>query len=299
MLITGASTGIGRACALRLAGQGWRIFAGVRREQDGAALVSAGGRGGHGGAIEPVTLDVTSEDQIAAARDMIAARVDGGGLQALVNNAGICVVGPVEMVPPAMWRKQFEVNLYGQVAVTQAFLPMLRAAAGARGGENGGAGLPGAHRARIVMMSSIAGVVAKPMMSPYCASKHALEAVADALRLELRAFGIGVSVVEPGSIGTPIWNKGEESAALVPEGSDAWRLYGRGIQGLRRAAERAKGDALPADRVAKVVERCLTARRAPERVIIGRGTKTTARLRRWLPARWFDGLVGWKMRVPR
>src|SRR5262245_5535409 len=179
IVITGASSGIGRA--MRLDQLGFHVFAGVRNPADGDALKSKSSE-----RLSPVLLDVTSEDSIArAARSIGDAPIAG-----LVNNAGIAVGGPLEMVPIPLWRKQFEVNVIGQVAVTQAFLPLLRVG-----------------RGRIVNIGSIAGRSALPFTSPYCSSKFALEGLSDSLRMELRQWGISVSIVEPGSIRTPIWEK--------------------------------------------------------------------------------------------
>jgi NAD(P)-dependent dehydrogenase (short-subunit alcohol dehydrogenase family) len=176
-VVTGASSGIGQACAVRLARAGWRVLAGVRREGDAPD------------GTEELLLDVTDPEQIRGA----AERVDE--LHGLVNNAGIALGSPLELVPVDQLRHQLEVNLVGQVAVTQALLPALRRAKG-----------------RIVFMGSIAGRSALPFLAPYAASKHALEAVADSLRLELKPFGIPVSIVEPGSIRTAIWSRSPTSS---------------------------------------------------------------------------------------
>jgi NAD(P)-dependent dehydrogenase (short-subunit alcohol dehydrogenase family) len=256
VLVTGASTGIGEACALRLVGRGWRVYAGVRREEDAPA------------GSEPVLLDVTDADQIRAA----ATRIDV--LQGLVNNAGIALAGPLEFIPVDEFRRQLDVNVVGQVAVTQAFLPKLREA-----------------RGRIVFMGSIAGRSALPFLAPYAASKHALEAIADSLRLELEPFGVGVSIVEPGTIATPIWTK---SAALADEllvrmPATAPQLYGSRIDAFRRlAAKRGAAGASP-DAVARAVEHALNAARAPSRTLVGRDAKLRAGLER-LPDRLRDRL---------
>jgi NAD(P)-dependent dehydrogenase (short-subunit alcohol dehydrogenase family) len=177
-LVTGASSGIGRACALRLVSSGWRVLAGVRRSGDAPK------------GTQEVLLDVTNPEHVHA----VAERVDE--LHGLVNNAGIAVAVPLEFIPLDELRRQFEVNVFGQVAVTQALLPQLRRSKG-----------------RIVFVGSIAGKSALPFLGPYAASKHALEAIADSLRVELQPFGVGVSIVEPGTIKTPIWTKSAEVAA--------------------------------------------------------------------------------------
>lgn len=276
VLITGASTGIGRACALHLAAAGWAVHAGVRREQDGAELAA-----GAGGAIKPVLIDVVDTGTISSALDEMQRRVGSDGLAGLVNNAGIAIIGPVEEVPVAEWRRQFEVNVFGQVAVTQAFLPLLR-----RHVEVAGRGA-----ARIVLMSSIAGLVGPPLFGPYSASKHALEAMGDALRLELGLEGIQVSLVEPGAVSSEIWRKGHESA----RGDEFARLlagrYGAMVRRLVEKTREAEAGAISADAIARIVERCLTAARAPIRVVVGRDAKVAAFLKGILPGSRFDAVL--------
>jgi NAD(P)-dependent dehydrogenase (short-subunit alcohol dehydrogenase family) len=260
VVITGASSGIGEACALRLARTGWEVFAGVRTEADAERLRGQG--------VEPVVLDVTDPASIAAA----AERLGAGALHGLVNNAGIAVSMPLEFLPLAELRRQLEVNLVGQVAVTQAFLPHLREG-----------------RGRIVNVGSIAGYSALPFLGAYAASKHALEAVTDTLRIELQPFGIEVVIVEPGSIATPMWRKGAEGfqrlAADMP--ADLGRLYGGRMQAFRRAAAAAAQRGEPAGNVAEVVERALTAERPKTRYLVGRDARRRARVER-LPDRLRD-----------
>jgi NAD(P)-dependent dehydrogenase (short-subunit alcohol dehydrogenase family) len=253
-IVTGASSGIGQACAVRLARAGWRVLAGVRREGDAPE------------GTEEVLLDVTDAEQIRDA----AARVDE--LHGLVNNAGIALGSPLELVPVEQLRHQLEVNLVGQVAVTQSLLPALRRAKG-----------------RIVFMGSIAGRSALPFLAPYAASKHALEAVADSLRLELKPFGIPVSIVEPGSIRTAIWGRSaaraDELAATMD--SEVAELYADRVAAFRSMAlKRGEGGA-PADRVAEVVEEALTAERPHARYLVGRDAKLRAGFER-LPDRLRD-----------
>jgi NAD(P)-dependent dehydrogenase (short-subunit alcohol dehydrogenase family) len=239
-LVTGASSGIGEACAVRLARAGWRVFAGVRQAGDAPA------------GTEEILLDVTSEDQVRAA----AERVDE--LHGLVNNAGIALAIPLEFIPLRELRRQFEVNVVGQVAVTQAFLPHLRRS-----------------RGRIVFIGSIAGQSALPFLGPYAASKHALEAVADTLRLELRPFGVDVSLVQPGTIKTPIWTK---SAAVADElangaGAELAGLYGERIAAFRKVALKRGAKGAPAEEVARAVEEALTMDRPRTRKLVGLDAK--------------------------
>src|SRR4249920_2929488 len=190
VVVTGASTGIGAACALDCAGRGMTVFAGVRDHRAGEALAAKGGP-----SLLPITLDVTDESSIMRSVEMVQRVVGEGGLGGLVNNAGIVIGSPLEVIPLPQLRKQLEVNVIGQIAVTQAFLPVLRRA-----------------RGRIVNMGSIAGRTTMPFLGPYSMSKFALEAMTTALRLELDTWGIEVSIVEPGAIATPIWEKSSKAA---------------------------------------------------------------------------------------
>lgn len=281
VLITGASTGIGRACASYLAARGFAVMAGVRREADAAGIRDEAKASGPGEQLQPLLIDVTDAASIAAAREAVERAVGDDGLMGLVNNAGIGIGGPVEFVPLDDWRRQFEVNLFGQIAVTQAMLPLLR-----RRVERAGYG-----SARIVMMSSIAGLVGQPILSPYAASKHALEAVADALRIELAEQGIRTSSVEPGPIQSEIWRKANEIIATVDRSSEKYRMYAKVIDGVVRSASAAERGALPAVAVARVVERCLVARKPPARVLVGRDAKLGALAEWLLPASMFDALI--------
>lgn len=274
VVLTGASTGIGAACTHRLAQAGFHVFAGVRQAADGVALQQR-----CAGQVTPVLLDVTNAAQIAAAQEQVTDLVGAQGLVGLVNNAGIAVGGPLEFLPLAELQRQMAVNVYGALAVTQAFLPLLRRATG-----------------RIVNMSSISGVAASPFLGPYAASKYALEALSDALRLELRPWGMAVVLVEPGNIATPIWQKGlafadDLMAGLPPQAHD---YYGPIFPFLRAMLNRSRGT--PPDVVAKVVEQALTVPHPRARYVVG----NDARLRMWierLPTRWRDGLIA--SRLPK
>ena len=254
MLVTGASSGIGEATARRLARAGWRVFAGVRTAGDAPD------------GTEELVLDVTDAEQIAAAADAV------DDLQALVNNAGIAIASPLELIPLDELRRQLEVNVLGQVAVTQAFLPHLRRA-----------------RGRIVFVGSIAGRSALPFLGAYAASKHALEAIADSLRVELSPWSIPVSIVEPATIATPIWTKGAAIADEIQAGnpSESAPLYQQRLDSFRRAAAAAGRRAEPAERVAAVVERALTSDRPRARYLVGRDARIRAAIER-LPARARD-----------
>jgi NAD(P)-dependent dehydrogenase (short-subunit alcohol dehydrogenase family) len=274
VLVTGASRGIGRATALRLAAAGWDVRAGVRREQDGAALVAESS-----GGITPVQLDVTNAADIAALDERLPERVD-----ALVNNAGIVVGGAVEAMPIGDLRQQLEVNVVAQVAVTQAVLPRLRESQG-----------------RLVFISSISGRLSSPLMGAYAASKFAIEALADALRLELRPWGIAVALVEPGQIDTDIWRTAPELLDdTLGEMSPAHRdLYARHVDGARRAIPRMQKMASPADGVARTIERALTARRPKARYATGSTARASIALGRFAPRPMRDFVVAVGTGVPR
>ncbi len=277
VLVTGASTGIGRASALRMDTEGWRVFAAVRREVDAAALREAGSE-----RLAPVMLDVTDAGQIAAAAEQVAGEVGEAGLDGLVNNAGIAVLSPLETIPVEDFRRQIEVNLTAQVAVTQAFLPLIRRATG-----------------RIVFVSSIGGRMALPFGGPYHASKHGIEAVADCLRQELRPWGIDVAVIEPGSIDTPIWERGERIADEVSgRAHDSQEeLYGKAIERFRAAVKRTAERGISPEKVAKPISHALTASRPRTRYVVGADARGQALARRVLPDRAFDSLVARIMRL--
>src|SRR5512135_480609 len=212
VVITGASTGIGRACALHMDALGWRVFAGIRKDSDAASL-----RSDASARLVPVYLDVTDARSITAAVDAVSNLVGASGLSGLVNNAGIPYGGPVEYLALDRVRHLYEVNFFGVIAVTQAFLPLVRRA-----------------RGRIVNMSSVGGMVSAPFVSPYASSKFALEALSDSLRMELHPWHIEVSSIQPGAIDTPIWNKaGNVLQGLVQDvPSQGLKLYGDAIRGM-------------------------------------------------------------------
>jgi NAD(P)-dependent dehydrogenase (short-subunit alcohol dehydrogenase family) len=270
-LITGASTGIGRATALRLAAAGWRVLAGVRRDADGEQLRAAG----TGGRIEPLLLDVTDAGQIEAAAELVAAELGGGGLDGLVDNAGIGVPGPLETIPMDDLRRQLEVNLLGQVAVTKAMLPALRLAPG-----------------RIVLISSIGGRIAFPLNGPYHIAKFGIEAAGDVLRQELRPAGISVSIVEPGSIRTPIWERSDrEIDSLLERAPRTAELYGRQVAAIRKTSRELGERGIPPERVAERIEHALSARRPRSRYLVGADAKFQARAKILIPDRLWDRIV--------
>jgi NAD(P)-dependent dehydrogenase (short-subunit alcohol dehydrogenase family) len=269
VLVTGASTGIGRATALRLDASGWRVFAGVRRDGDAEDLrLAASDR------LVPLMLDITEAAQIAAAAERIEAEA-GGQLDGLVNNAGVAIPSPLETLPIEDFRRQIEVNLTGQVAMTQAVLPSIRRA-----------------RGRIVFISSIGGRIAFPMTGAYHAAKFGIEAVGDIFRQELRSWGISVSIVEPGSIDTPIWERGERTADEVGERSPQLEeLYGRAVERYRKVVKQTAERGIAPDKVAAAIEHALTDGRPRSRYLVGIDAKVQARLKPLLPTPVFDRIV--------
>lgn len=276
-IITGASSGIGRACALSLASEGWLIFAAVRNEEAAAALQKAGN-----GRIAPVHLDVTDAAQIEAAAATVRQRLDAEaipGLAGLVNNAGFVLAGPLEFTAIGALRHQLDVNVVGQVAVTQAFLPLLRRAQP-----------PG----RVVNIGSLSGRVASPLLGPYAMSKHAMEAFSDSLRRELAPQGVHVALLEAGPLATPIWERtaDETEAAMAEAPPEAERLYGPMLTALGGYARNSARQADPVERAVDAIRHALTATRPRRRYPVGRGVARRLRLMRLLP----DAVVDWMMR---
>ena len=277
VVITGASTGIGAGCAIGCAQQGMTVFAGVRDLRAGEALQAKEG------AIIPLQLDVTDDESIKRAADTVRQRVGGAGLAGLINNAGIAIGSPLEVIPLSQLRKQLEVNVIGQIAVTQAFLPLLRQAQG-----------------RIVNMGSIAGRGTIPMMGPYSASKFAMEALTDALRLELYPWGIHVSIIEPGAIATPIWDKSLTTALDVEKDMPAGAklLYEKAARQVREVVQEAAQRAIPVDAVVQAVLHALTAPRPKTRYLVGTDAKLRAFMNKWLPDRMQDWILKKVLKLP-
>ncbi len=274
VLITGTSTGIGKACALYLDRLGFKIFAGVRKEADGKALKeSASDR------LTPVLIDVTDAKAIEAAVEFVSHETGGQGLAGLVNNAGISSGGLLEFFPITKIRDLLEVNLIGHIAVTQAFLPLIRKGCG-----------------RIINMGSIAGIMHQPYLAPYSASKAALKAFTDSLRLELKPWRIPVSIIEPGIVYTPMWDKAETEAGLTVKDfpQDAFDLYGSTIDGVVKILQnkkRIKMVAVSMDAVARTVAKALTAKRPKIRYIVGWDARLGVFLTWALPGRAMDRLA--------
>jgi NAD(P)-dependent dehydrogenase (short-subunit alcohol dehydrogenase family) len=277
-VITGASTGIGEACAQRLDAAGWRVFAGVRRDEDAARLRSQLSE-----RSQPIMIDVTDAASVVRAVANISSTLGDDGLAGLVNNAGIVVAGPLEFLPLDDFRRQLEVNVTGQLAVTQAYLPLLRRS-----------------RGRVIFMGSISGLVALPLLGAYGASKHALEGLVDALRVELQPWGMHVAIIEPGSVATPIFKKGDEAAAQMSSRfpAVAEQLYRAAFTAMRKAAGDAARRAVPPETVAIVVEHALTSSAPRTRYLVGTDAKLRARLHPFVPDRLRDRLFTRILGVP-
>ncbi len=266
IFITGASSGLGRETALFLAQQGFQVFGGVRRAQDGETLAADC----KSGRIKPVIIDVTDEQSVKAAASQISDTVEGQGLWGLINNAGICISAPLECVSSQLLRHQLEVNLIGQLAVTRAMLPLLRTS----------------QSARLVNVTSGLGTVAIPYLGAYSAAQFAKEGLSDALRRELAPMGITVSVVSPGAIWTPIWGKialeGEQALSQAP--TEVSALYRDTYLNFLRFNEQGARDSrtMPAD-VAAAVFSALTSEKPKTRYRVGADIRRGALLARWLP----------------
>ena len=276
VLITGCSTGIGYACALDLAARGWRVFAGVRNREDGQRIVE------HlAGKVEPVLLDVTDPALIQAAVEQLDAALGQSGLDGLVNNAGIVVAGPLELLPTEAFRRQLEVNVLGTHAVTCALLPLLRRATG-----------------RIILMGSISGRVTPPQYGAYAASKHALEAMADAWRIELRPWRLSVSIVQPDNVATPIWNKLDQSIKDLENRGESTTaaMYQRQMRRVRASGLNMGKTGMPVAHVVGAVHHALTARWPRARYPVGLRTRLAfwgqSNLPAWIMDRFLRRAVG-------
>jgi NAD(P)-dependent dehydrogenase (short-subunit alcohol dehydrogenase family) len=267
VLVTGASSGIGKAIVENLADNDVRVFAAVRDLSTVAEHPL----------VTPVRLDITSAKEALEAAETVRAALGESKLKGVVNNAGVAVAGPLEFLDLDEFRRQLEVNVIGQLAVTQAFLPLLR--------EHG--------KARIVFTSSIGGRIAAPFIGPYAASKHALNGMAESLRRELKPFGMGVSVLAPATVSTPIWDKaGDEIDDLVASlPHRAIELYGKTIDSMRGIAGEASDGGIPASKVAEAAHHALFSRRPKAEYLVGREAKLMATASNLMPYRTFDKAV--------
>ena len=278
VLITGASSGIGRATALLLDRSGFQVFAGVRGREHGEALRRQASE-----RLTPILLDVTDSHSIEAAAKSVAEALGGRGLAGLVNNAGIDIAGSLEKAPLSEVRLQFEVNVIGLLAVTQAFLPLLRR-----------------NKGRIVNIGSVLGRLAIPFMGAYSATKFALEGLTDALRIELRPWGIQVSLIEPGTVATPLWSKTHFLARMNEEKDDAaGKLYAKANAAAYAAFTKFGQSGISPERVAANVFEALTILNPKSRYLVGREAKALSLLAALVPDRLRDKMLIRRFGLPQ
>jgi len=280
ILITGCSSGFGRVTALHFAKLGWKVFATVRREADRESLLDE-----KAGDVVPLLCDIVREDQVQELGRAVAAQCDRLG--ALVNNAGSVFAAPMELIPPDVLREQFELNVIAQVAVAQAVMPLLKAA-----------------RGTIINVSSISGRVTSPLLGPYSASKFALEAISDAMRMELAPFGVKVVVIEPGSSPTAIWLTSMKRAfGMLKERNIDTRPYAKLIDLIAKGAEARSRSGFPPQLFADTVEKILSSPRPAIRYPIPGSVAWAIRARRFMPDWVWDAMVrqrtGWGMKTDK
>lgn len=273
VVITGASTGIGRAAAEYLAAQGWKVFAGVRKHSDGEPLKQASEN------ITPLILDVAKPDQVKAGVATVKKALDGKRLDGLVNNAGIALMGPLALQPIEEIEQHFDVNVLGLMRSTQAFLPLL-------GMDETLTGPPG----RIVNITSVGGRLSSPFLGAYAATKHAVEALTDSLRRELVVYGIDAIAIGPGSVKTPIWDKAEDMNRHEPYAGTVWE---KPIEQFSDVMLKGGRDGLPPEEIAKVIETALSASKPKARYAPVPDKLTNWVIPTRLPKRWLDRIF-WK-----
>ncbi len=272
VVVTGVSSGIGKAIAAKLIGDGYPVFGTVRRDEDAGAFQAA-----FGPLARALTFDLRDRPAIASAAEEVHTSTGGGGIAALINNAGVAIPGPLEHMPFDRFDEQIDASLKGTLAVSQAFLPMLK----------------GARPGRIVNISSVAGATALPFLGAYAIAKHGVEAMSDSLRRELGIYGIDVVIVQPGGVRTPIWRK----AASDTTGEDVG-AYGTSLDTFRSLALNAGANGLDPDAIASLVGKILTARKPRHRYLIS-PHPVTERLMRIVPSRVLDRLIARRIGLRR
>ena len=270
IVITGASTGIGYACAEYMARKGWTVFPGVRKEADAEKLRKLGDN------VHPVMMDVTDTASVLAAAEEVRGALGGETLGGLVNNAGVAVTGPAIALPIEDFQRQMDINVTGVLRSTQAFAPLL-------GTDHELKGPPG----RIIQISSMAGEMGAPFLSAYASSKHAVEGMSKSLRRELNPYGIQVIVLGPGAVATPIWEKADDTDISRYEGSDYWEAMNRLLQYMLKSGP----EGFPPSKIARRVHASLTQDKPRFRYAIVPGRFMNWTLPRLLPERTVDKLV--------
>jgi NAD(P)-dependent dehydrogenase (short-subunit alcohol dehydrogenase family) len=285
ILVTGTSTGIGRAVTFILVENGYRVLAGVRKKEDVESLLAEAGTRGIAGAVEPVILDVTDVGQIAAAVEIVKSKIAAGGrLHALINNAGAQWPGPIETLPLADWRRQFEVLFFGPIALTQQLLPQLRAS-----------------RGRVINVTSIGGIMPGPMIAAYQSAKAALEAVSDSMRIEFSPFDVCVSAIAPASISTPMLKRSAEQLNRIADAlpNNLQPFYADALRAFAKTTVTADRFSISAEKASLTILRAVTASRPRAHYLIGPTANVAAFMKRNLPDRWMDAITFRMMGLPR
>jgi NAD(P)-dependent dehydrogenase (short-subunit alcohol dehydrogenase family) len=285
ILVTGTSTGIGRAATFTLAENGYRVLAAVRKQEDIESLLTEAGTRRVGGSVEPILLDVTDAGQIAAAVEIVRAKIAAGGrLHAIVNNAGAQWAGPIETMPLTEWRSQFDVLFFGPIALIQQLLPQLRAS-----------------RGRVINVTSIGGIMPGPMIAAYQAAKAALEAVSDSMRIEFSPFGVQVSAIAPGAISTPMLHRSSDQLNRIADAlpKSLQPFYANALRAFAKTTVAADRFSISPAKASLTILRAVTEPRPLTRYLIGTAAKLSAFLKRSLPDRWMDAITFRLMVLPR
>jgi len=285
ILVTGTSTGIGRAATFTLAENGYRVLAAVRRQEDIESLLREAGTRRVGGSVEPILLDVTDAGQIAAAVEIVSTKIAAGGrLHAIVNNAGAQLAGPIETMPLTEWRSQFDVLFFGPIALIQQLLPQLRASHG-----------------RVINVTSIGGIMPGPMIAAYQAAKAALEAVSDSMRIEFSPFGVQVTAIAPGSISTPMLHRSSGQLNRIADAlpKSLQPLYADALRAFAKTTVAADRFSISPAKASLTILRAVTEPRPRTRYLIGATAKLSAFLKHNLPDRWMDAITFRLMGLPR
>jgi NAD(P)-dependent dehydrogenase (short-subunit alcohol dehydrogenase family) len=285
ILVTGTSSGIGRAATFTLAENGYRVLAAVRKQEDVESLLAEAGTRRVVGAVEPIILDVTDAGQIAAAVEIVRAKIAAGGrLHAIVNNAGAQWAGPIETLPLTDWRLQFDVLFFGPIALTQQVLPQLRASHG-----------------RVINVTSIGGIMPGPMIAAYQAAKAALEAVSDSMRIEFSPFGVHVSAIAPASISTPMLKRSSEKLNRIADAlpKSLQPFYADALRAFAKTTVTADRFSISPEKASLTILRAVTAPRPRAHYLIGAAANVAAFMKRNLPDRWMDAITFRMMGLPR
>ena len=285
ILLTGTSTGLGRAATFTLAENGYCVLAAVRKQEDIESLLAEAGTRQVAGSVEPILLDVTDAGQIAAAVEIVGAKIAAGGrFHAIVNNAGAQWAGPIETMPLTVWRSQFDVLFFGPISLTQQLLPQLRASGG-----------------RVINVTSIGGIMPGPMIAAYQAAKAAFEAVSDSMRIEFSPFGVHVCAIAPGSISTPMLHRSSDElnriADILPKNLQPF--YADALRAFAKTTVAAERFSTSPAKASLTILRAVTEPRPRTRYLIGTDAKLSAFLKRHLPDRWMDAITFRVMGLPR